>query len=77
MQCSKQILIRIPCFGFSEFGIYLAAVCFGFGASDFGFTHVFVSVRGAAFDIRISDFGWQCLGAINFANVVLLDIEKG
>jgi DNA-directed RNA polymerase subunit RPC12/RpoP len=32
-------------------------VCFGFRYSDFGFTLVgFVSVRGASFDIRISDF---------------------
>ena len=53
--------IRIRCFGFSEFEIYLAPVCFGprgfFRASDFGFEFDgFVSVRGAAFDIRISDF---------------------
>ena len=33
--------IRIRCFGFSKFEIYLAS---------------FVSIRGAAFDIRISDF---------------------
>jgi hypothetical protein len=37
----------------------------------------FVSVRGASFDIRISDFGWWRLGALNFADVVLLNIEKG
>jgi hypothetical protein len=44
-------------FEFSEFGINLAAVCFGFGASDFGFSFSqFVSVRGASFDIRIADF---------------------
>ena len=52
---------RIHCFGFSDFEFILASVCFGprgcFRASNFGFTHVaFVSVRGAALDIRISDF---------------------
>jgi hypothetical protein len=48
---------RIPRFGFFDFEISLASVCFGFGASDFGFTIVeFVSIRGAAFDIRISGF---------------------
>jgi hypothetical protein len=41
-KCSKRKMfqtnsIRIYRFGFSGFGIYLAAVCFGFGASDFGF----------------------------------------
>jgi len=30
-------LIPIPRFGFSGFGIYFGPVCFGFGASDFGF----------------------------------------
>jgi hypothetical protein len=47
---------RIHCFGFSDFEFILAAVCFEFRYSNFGFTVVrFVSVRGASFDIRISD----------------------
>jgi hypothetical protein len=62
---------RIHCFGFSDFEFILASVCFGFRASDFGFTLVeFVSVRGAALEIRISDFAWR-LGARNFLEVVL------
>jgi hypothetical protein len=58
---------RIHCFGFSDFEFILVPVCFGFLGSDFGFTHVgFVSVRGASFDIRISDlFRWM-LGAITY-----------
>jgi hypothetical protein len=44
---------RIPCFGLSDFEFILAPVCFGFHASNFGFTLAeFVS----DFDIRISDF---------------------
>jgi len=46
---------RIQCFGFSRFGIYLAAVCFGprgfFRASDFGF-----AVEGL---FRYSYFGFS------------------
>ena len=69
---------RIPRFGFSDFEISLAWVCFGFGASDLGFSILgFVSIRGASFDIRISDFGWRRLGALSFVDVVMLDIEKG
>ena len=54
--------IWIRCFGFSGFGIYFDPICFGFRASDFGFTPLrFVSVRGAAFDIRIADFVKEAL----------------
>jgi hypothetical protein len=42
---------------FLGFLIYLAAVCFGFRASNFEFT-------------------WRRLGALSFADVVLLNIEK-
>jgi len=51
----QTTLIRIPRFGISRGLTYLAAVCFGFGASDLGFTRGFIS----DFDIRISDF---CFG---------------
>jgi iron(III) transport system substrate-binding protein len=62
--------IRIPRFGFSELGMYLTFVCFGFRASDFGFSYSgFVSVRGASLllfailtllgDARGQADGWQ------------------
>jgi hypothetical protein len=58
-------LIRIRRFGFSGFWIYLAAVCFGFRNSDFGFTRAeFVSIRGASFELRISDFNWGLMGVL-------------
>ena len=48
---------RIPRFEISDFEISLAWVCFGFRASDFGFSILeFVSVRVASFEIRISNF---------------------
>jgi len=37
---SQAILIRIPCFGFAAFEIHLAAICFGFRASNFGFSPI-------------------------------------
>jgi hypothetical protein len=38
----------------------LAPVCFGFRYSNFGFTLAgFVSVRGAAFELRIADFAFR------------------
>jgi aerobic carbon-monoxide dehydrogenase medium subunit len=53
----QTMVIRIRGFGFSGFGIYFGPVCFGFRYSDFEFTFVgFVSVRGAAFALWISDF---------------------
>jgi hypothetical protein len=62
---------------FSDFEFILALVCFGFRASNFGFTLVeFVS----DFDIRIL-FPWRpfdlaqgMLGAINFLAVILCNI---
>ena len=52
----QTTLIRIPRFGIARVLTYLAAVCFGFRASDFGFTRVFIS----DLDIRISDlFRWR------------------
>jgi hypothetical protein len=50
--------VRIHCFGFSDFEFILALVCFGFRASNFGFTLVeFVS----DLDIPISDFSPSAL----------------
>jgi hypothetical protein len=43
---------------FLGFLIYLAAVCFGFRASNFGFALLGIV---SDFDIRISDFGWRRL----------------
>jgi hypothetical protein len=53
----KQTQIGFEVLDFPGLGFILAPVCFGFRNLDFGFSLAeFVSVRGAAFDIRISDF---------------------
>ena len=44
---------RIRCFEFSRFGIYLAAVCFEFRASDFGFSFFEGLFRISIFGFRI------------------------
>jgi hypothetical protein len=58
---SKRAQIGFEVLVFPGLGFILAPVCFGprgrFRDLDFGFSPAgFVSVRGAAFDIRISDF---------------------
>ena len=71
MQCSKQGIFGFGVLDFPDLGFILAPFCFGFGASDFGFEFDgFVSVRGAAFEIRISDF--HSLGFIVFLIEALL-----
>jgi hypothetical protein len=77
MQCSKQTRFGFLVLDFPGLEFILASVCFEFRASDFGFTHVgFVSVRGAAFVLRISDFPWRACWRGKFVDVVLSNTSK-
>jgi hypothetical protein len=54
MQCSKQGIFGFGVLDFPDLEFILAPVCFGFGASDFGFDFVWLRFV-SNFDIRISD----------------------